>query len=117
MLVNIVENAIRHTPPGTRIELALRKEQAAIVGSVTDNGPGVLADERERIFNRFYRPPSSTAVPGSGLGLSLVKAVADIHDARVEARDAEPGLAVVIHFRAERTAKTYRSGHASDDKT
>lgn len=98
MLANLVENAIRHTPVGARIEVALGSDHQRIVGTVTDNGPGAPAEERERIFQRFYRLEHSRSTPGSGLGLSLVKAVADLHDIALEVRDAKPGLQIVMRF-------------------
>ncbi len=98
MLANLVENAIRHTPAGTRIEVALGSDRERTVGTVTDNGPGVPAEERERIFQRFYRLELSRSTPGSGLGLSLVKAVADLHNIALDVRDAEPGLQIVMRF-------------------
>jgi signal transduction histidine kinase len=107
MLAKLVENAIRHTPAGTRIELTLGHDNGTILGAITDNilgaitdnGPGVPAEERERIFHRFHRLESSRGVAGSGLGLSLVKAVADIHGVAITAGDALPGLRVTMRFR------------------
>jgi signal transduction histidine kinase len=98
MLANLVENAIRHTPAGTHIEVSLGSDRERIVGMVTDNGPGAPAEERERIFQRFYRLEHSRSTPGSGLGLSLVKAVADLHSIALDVRDAEPGLQIVMRF-------------------
>lgn len=98
MLANVVENAIRHTPRGTHITVLLVSEHDGIVGTVTDDGPGVPADERERLFQRFYRLERSRSTPGNGLGLSLVKAVADLHDIALDVRDAGPGLRIVMRF-------------------
>jgi signal transduction histidine kinase len=98
MLANLIENAIRHTPAGTRIEVSLGCDCSRIVGTVSDNGPGTPAEERERIFQRFYRLERSWSTPGSGLGLSLVKAVADLHGIVLEVRDAEPGFLIVMRF-------------------
>ena len=98
MIANLVENAIRHTPAGTCIEVSLGSDRERILGMVTDNGPGAPAEERERIFQRFYRLEQSRSTPGSGLGLSLVKAVADLHDIALDIRDAEPGLQIVMRF-------------------
>jgi signal transduction histidine kinase len=98
MLANIVDNAIRHTSSGARIVVGLARDARGIVGSVTDDGPGVPAGERERIFERFRRLPQSRAVPGSGLGLSLAKAVADIHGIALTAEDAGPGLRLTMRF-------------------
>ena len=108
MLANLVENAIRHTPAGTRIEVSLGSDRERIVGTVTDNGPGAPAEERERIFQRFYRLEHSRSTPGSGLGLSLVKAVADLHGIALDVRDAEPGLQIVMRFPDEATNKRRR---------
>lgn len=98
MLVNLVENAVRHTPAGARIVVALDCGCEGVIGRVTDDGPGIPPDERERVFQRFYRLEHSRSAPGSGLGLSLVKAVADLHGIALEVRDARPGLQIVMKF-------------------
>jgi signal transduction histidine kinase len=98
MLANLIENAIRHTPTGTRIVVALRRERDGIIAAVTDNGPGVPESERERIFRRLHRLEQSRSTPGSGLGLSLVRAVADLHFASLEVLDAHPGLSIITKF-------------------
>ena len=98
MFANLIENAVRHTPAGTRIALTLERAGPAIVASIRDSGPGVPAAERERIFHRFHRLAQSQAVPGSGLGLSLVKAVADIHAIALSLDDAQPGLSITLRF-------------------
>ena len=99
MVANLVENAIRHTPPGTRIEVSLSGDRKRVVATVTDNGSGVPAEDRERIFKRFYRLEQSRSTPGNGLGLSLVKAIADLHGITVQVRNAEPGLQIVMRSR------------------
>jgi signal transduction histidine kinase len=98
MLANVVDNAIRHTPSGTRIAVSLVKDHNGIVGTVADNGPGAPAEEHQRLFQRFYRLEQSRSTPGNGLGLSLVKAVADLHGIALDIRDAGPGLQVVMRF-------------------
>jgi signal transduction histidine kinase len=98
MLVNLVENALRHA--GKRASVTVRVDaggQGAVV-AVADDGPGVPAAERERIFDRFYRLERSRSTPGSGLGLALVAAVARLHGASVALADAAPGLDVQIAF-------------------
>ena len=70
---------------------------------VTDTGPGIPASEREKVFRRFYRLEASRTTPGSGLGLALVKAVADLHGASVELSDKQPGLRVTVRFPAAGT--------------
>ena len=99
MLVNIVENAICHTPSGTSIRVSLGLEGGSIVGIVRDTGPGIPVDERERIFRPFVRLDASRSQSGNGLGLALVKAIADVHNASVTVEDAAPGtsLRVVFH--------------------
>jgi len=96
MLVNLVENALRHTPRGTEVRLSLRREGRTALLSVEDNGPGVPAAERQQVLRRFYRLDQSRTTPGSGLGLSLVAAVAELHGATLRLNDAGPGLRVVV---------------------
>ena len=101
MMANLVENAIRHTPAGTTIATKLYGSRGDFIVSVADNGPGVPENERHQLFQRFYRLERSRSMPGSGLGLSLVKAIAELHEITVEIQDAKPGLAVLLHFRSE----------------
>lgn len=100
MLSNLVENALRHCPPGTAIELAVSRQDDSILVRVRDNGPGIPPGEREKVFERLYRLDSSRTTPGSGLGLSLVKAVADLHGATITLEDNNPGLVVSVSFPA-----------------
>jgi signal transduction histidine kinase len=95
---NLIENSIRHTPSGTRILISLRAQGGAAVASIEDNGPGIPADERDKVFRRFYRLTSSRSTPGNGLGLALVAAIANLHHARIELRDSHPGLCVRSTF-------------------
>ena len=98
MLANLVENALRHTPSGVEIRIACGKIGGQIRISVTDNGPGIPAEERERVFQRLYRMDKSRTTPGSELGLSMVKAIAELHGANVALGDAAPGLIVTVSF-------------------
>ena len=98
MLANLLDNALRHTPAGTTIRLDLVVVGGRAVLRVADDGPGVPAAERRRILERFYRTERSRSTPGSGLGLALVAAVAELHGATVAAEDAAPGLAVAVAF-------------------
>jgi signal transduction histidine kinase len=100
LFVNLVENALRHTPPGTTITLRLSREPAAVVAEVADTGPGIPPDERAKVFRRFYRLERSRTTPGSGLGLSTVAAIVELHHATIELKDNAPGLRVVIRFPA-----------------
>jgi signal transduction histidine kinase len=88
---NLVDNALKYTPPGGRVELAVRTEPGVIVLSVTDNGPGVPAGEREAIFRRLYRGDASRSQRGLGLGLSMVKAIVEAHGGTVNVDDAPGG--------------------------
>jgi signal transduction histidine kinase len=87
MVLNLLDNAVRHTGPGSRIELSARSEGRAAIVEVADDGPGIPPGQREQIFERFVRGdgPADTAVSaGSGLGLAIVKAVAVSHGGSVE---------------------------------
>ncbi len=99
VLANLVENALRHTPPGTCITIGLTG--AAGTGAqlmVQDDGPGVSASDLPRLVDRFYRGERSRTTPGNGLGLSLVSAVADLHGASLSLSPAQPGLLVMLIF-------------------
>lgn len=105
MVANLVENPIRHCPPDADISVGLALEDGSLVLRVADTGPGIPASEREKVFRRFYRLESSRTTPGSGLGLALVKAVADLHGASVELSDNQPGLRVAVRFPAHAPAQ------------
>jgi len=98
LFANVIENAIRHCPPGTHIALALYDEPEGFRAELSDTGPGIPEAEREKVFRRLYRLERARTTPGSGLGLTLVAAIADLHDAKVTLDDRAPGLGVVISF-------------------
>jgi len=98
MLVNLVENALRHAGPNARVEVKVARHGRAPSLSVSDNGPGVPESERERLFDRFYRLERNRSTPGSGLGLALVAAVAKLHGAEVSLLPARPGLEARVTF-------------------
>ncbi len=99
MFSNLVENAIRHTPDDTRIRVALEASQnAAAVASVEDDGPGIPADEHDKVLRRFYRLSGSRSEAGHGLGLALVVAIANLHQATLLLKDGKPGLCVSATF-------------------
>jgi signal transduction histidine kinase len=90
-LANLIDNAIKYTPAGGAVKLrARRRSSGEIEYSVTDTGPGVPEEDRERVVQRFVRLDNSRTEPGSGLGLSLVTAVAEAHGGRV-VLDEGPG--------------------------
>lgn len=97
-LANLLDNAIKYGPQGARIDVTLRARADAVELTVADNGPGVPAEVRDKLTGRFYRLDTSRSTPGSGLGLSLVAAVARLHDAALELNDAKPGLRIALRF-------------------
>ncbi|MBN4055996.1 sensor histidine kinase, partial [bacterium AH-315-J23] len=103
---NLVENAIKYTPSGGAITVRLRKIRSGRSEiSITDTGPGIPPNERDRVKERFVRLEESRTEPGSGLGLALVDAVADLHQAKFELSDGPggeesqmPGLRAALIF-------------------
>lgn len=98
LFVNLIENALRHTPAGAKVAVSLRKGGHGPVAEVADNGPGIPEAERVNVLRRFYRLERSRTTPGSGLGLALVATVADLHGATVALVDNQPGLKVTLQF-------------------
>ena len=97
-LINLVENAFNHTPHGSAVTIGVDLEKGRPALFVRDTGPGISAADRSRATERFVRLDAARSTPGHGLGLSLVKAVAEAHGAEFELRDAGPGLDVRIIF-------------------
>ncbi|MEP7275418.1 MAG: ATP-binding protein, partial [Betaproteobacteria bacterium] len=100
LLSNLLDNALRYTPEGGRVDVAIdRAGDGGAVLVVTDTGPGIPPDERERVFDRFHRGADAPAT-GSGLGLSIVKRIADAHGASIALGDPadHAGLCVSVHF-------------------
>ncbi len=95
---NLLDNALKYAPTDGTIEFRLRRERDAIVATVTDNGPGIAPGDRERVLERFVRLEAARSTPGNGLGLSLVKAVTNMHGATLVLADNSPGLHVEIRF-------------------
>lgn len=95
---NLLDNALKYTPRGGRVGLSLRREPAGIRLSVADSGPGIPADQRAGVVDRFVRLDASRHKPGSGLGLSLVAAVAEWHGASLTLADNLPGLRASLLF-------------------
>jgi signal transduction histidine kinase len=97
MALNLMENAMRHTPPGTRVHAAVGQRDGQVVLTVEDDGPGVPDELREEVFERFVRGEGDRG-SSSGLGLSIVRAVAESHGGRVDLEDAHPGARFVVHL-------------------
>jgi signal transduction histidine kinase len=100
MVVNLVDNAIRHTPPGAKISVHARADRGRLELAVSDNGPGIPEKERKNVLRPFYRLEASRTTGGNGLGLSLVAAIAQRHAAKLTLTDNDPGLRVSILFAA-----------------
>ena len=98
-LGNLVDNAIRYSPPGGKVDVRVRTEGGEAVAEVLDSGPGIPPAERERVFDRFRRGEAATG-SGSGLGLAIVREIATRHGATVELRDRDggPGLCARLRF-------------------
>ncbi len=98
LCVNLLENALRYTPEGGRVLASVTVSSQGVCLNVMDNGPGIPLAERTRVFERFYRIPGTTH-PGSGLGLGIVRRVAELHGAAVEIDDAPGGgTSVRVNF-------------------
>ena len=97
-LANLLDNAVTHTPPGAEISLGLHHEVDGTSLSVTDRGPGIPEAERDKVLTRFYRLEQSRTTPGNGLGLAMVKAIAELHGAVLTLEDNRPGLSVTLRF-------------------
>jgi hypothetical protein len=97
-LANLLDNAIKYTPSGGEVIVAVEDTPAGVALSVADNGPGIPAEARAHVLERFVRLEASRNSPGTGLGLSLVAAVARLHDARLDLEDNKPGLKATLIF-------------------
>jgi signal transduction histidine kinase len=108
MLANLIENGLRHTPVGSTIRVAAGATADGSRLTVSDDGHGIAAHMRQAVLAPYFRLDESRGTAGSGLGLSLVAAVAARHRARLELDDNGPGLAVTVAFLAagHRTADT-----------
>jgi signal transduction histidine kinase len=99
LFVNILDNATNHIPPGCTVMVKGRVEGEHVCVEVADDGPGIPEELRDKIFERFYRLEQSRSTPGHGLGLSLVAAVAEQHEAWIELLDNKPGLLMRLTFK------------------
>ena len=104
MMVNVIDNAVRYTPPGGHVTVTVGGDSAACFVRVEDTGPGIPPAERELVFERFYRVREGQS-EGSGLGLAIVKEIVDAHGARIALRERGPGPGLVIEMRFDRAAR------------
>jgi signal transduction histidine kinase len=98
-VANLVDNAIKYTPSEGRVAVSLEPSADGPALVVADTGPGIPQEERQRVTERFVRLESSRNSPGTGLGLSLVAAVARLHDAELVLEDNRPGLRAALRFK------------------
>ena len=99
LLRNLLENAVKYTPEGGCVDIAIEQDGPAVALLVEDSGPGIPEPEQDRVFDRFYRAPEAAAA-GSGLGLAIVRSIAQRHGASVSlARSPRlGGLQVRVRF-------------------
>ena len=97
-LQNLVDNALKYG--GGEVKLSAHQHDGRAALEVSDTGPGIPEAEREAVFDRFVRLEPSRSTPGNGLGLSLVRAVARLHNGTVALGDNHPGLRVRLEFAA-----------------
>jgi signal transduction histidine kinase len=95
---NLIDNALKFTPTGGVITLSSHKTEDYIDIVIADNGPGIPQEYRDKVFEKFFRLEQSRNTRGNGLGLSLVAAIARIHNAAITLEDNQPGLRVRIRF-------------------
>ena len=100
LMRNLVDNAIKYTPAAGKVDVEVRADDDGVMLTVEDSGPGIAPEERERVFDRFYRIAGSEA-GGSGIGMAIVKAIADRHGAKLVLGQSERlgGLSVSVEFR------------------
>ena len=109
LALNLMENAVRHTPRGTHVHATVGVRGGQAVLSVGDDGPGVPPELRDRVFERFVRGAGDRGSSSSGLGLSIVRAVAESHGGSVELDDARPGARFVVRLPRRRCRRPRRS--------
>jgi len=101
---NLIDNAIRYSPPGTAVDVAVDATESHARVIVTDAGPGIPADQRGNVGRRFYRAPGTQA-PGSGLGLSIVQRIVDLHRGTLQLDTASTGIGLQVVVRLPRVAE------------
>jgi len=100
MVTNLLDNTLHHTAPGTRVAGWAGLQHGCPTLVIADTGPGIPASDRKRVLRRFVRLDQSRSAPGHGLGLSMVAAIAEVHDGRLSLMDNVPGLRVCVQFAA-----------------
>jgi two-component system sensor histidine kinase TctE len=106
ILINLIDNAIRYNRPGGSVVASVGAEQDRHVVRISDDGPGIAPEHRERVFDRFYRIPATDRPSGSGLGLSIAQALAQQNGGAIALMDGidGKGLTIVVSFAAAKAA-------------
>jgi two-component system, OmpR family, sensor histidine kinase TctE len=94
MVINLLDNAIRHSNPGAHVLVRVKEEKDRVALTVEDDGPGIPSAERTRVFERFYRAPGTNS-SGTGLGLAIVQEIANAHDAQIQIIDPPSGGTII----------------------
>lgn len=100
LFANLIENALKHAGKAPNIVCGVMNGTEGVIGFVRDNGPGIPEGERKKVTRRHYRLQKSRTTPGSGLGLSMVQAIAELHGAELSLDDAVPGLCVAVAWKS-----------------
>jgi signal transduction histidine kinase len=117
-VANLVDNAIKYTPADGRVTVSLEPSADGPALVIADTGPGIPQEERQRVTERFVRLESSRNSPGTGLGLSLVAAVARLHDAELVLEDNRPGLRAVLRFKgAEKPVRNAKTAARAESRS
>jgi signal transduction histidine kinase len=95
-VANLLDNAVKFSPPGQSVEVTARPTAAGTDITVTDHGPGIPAEDRDHVTERFFRGEKARSTPGAGMGLALVQAVAQLHGGTLALEDAAPGLRATL---------------------
>ncbi len=108
-IANLLDNAIKYTPEGGSVGIRLRAFDNVVI-SVWDEGPGIAPEEVEKVTQRFYRVDKTRGLPGNGLGLSMVKAVCEMHKGQLVLKDNQPGLRAELHMPYVKAKKALGGG-------
>jgi signal transduction histidine kinase len=114
-LINLVDNAIKFTPKGGLVQIAAKMTEQGAIIRVADNGPGIAAEEREKVLKRFYRSPAVRNIPGNGLGLSMVATIAELHGLGLRIGDNRPGALIELRPRSDAKTPASLGGQAAEN--
>jgi signal transduction histidine kinase len=111
VFINLISNAVKYTPPGGTVTVAIEEEAEGVKASVADTGSGIAPEDREKIFTKFYRAPgpggAHRRIPGSGLGLAIAKQAVDLQQGSIWV-ESESGKGSVFHVRLPKQVEAAR---------